>query len=335
MSDSLDIRGFEGGNGFGEAKACVAQKGAPQAVMQNACQKIFHSLMGHCFFAALQEGNHLLMAEMTQEIQMHRQRCLSCGNDTGDFKNSRTADAEVRKLDFTCIFRKDFAVSLHEDRAICTHALERLHEGSIGFYLHQRREQFGNGMPLTFQKVIAALRAAKLCACHAATADDNGIGVEGFLLGKHLKAALFAALQRRDLKGGAHLYAHFLQSKPQHIYHTACLIGKRIDLAAWLYGGNQPERLEKCKRFFGIKGLQGSLCKYCVLPMVIFHCQLCVGEIAATVACCEKLASNARLSFQNTNLCTLFSCGKCRHHAGGTTADNKNLHCVTFLFYGN
>ena len=275
------------------------------------------------------------MAEMTQEIQMHRQRGFFCGNDTGDFKNSRAADAEVRKLDFTCIFRKDFAVSLHEDRAICTYALQRLHEGSIGFYLHQRREQFGNGMPLTFQKVIAALRAAKLCACHAATADDNGIGVEGFLLGKHLKAALFAALQRRDLKGGAHLYAHFLQSKPQYIYHTACLIGKRIDLAAWLYGGNQPERLEKCKRFFGIKGLQGSLCKYRVLPMVIFHCQLCVGEIAATVACCEKLAPNARLSFQNTNLCTLFSCGKRRHHAGGTAADNKNLHYVTFLFYGN
>ena len=45
----------------------------------------------------------------------------------------------------------------------------------------------------------------------------------------------------------------------------------------------------------------------------------------------EKLAPNARLSFQNTNLCTLFSCGKCRHHAGGTTADNKNLHYVTFL----
>lgn len=39
MRDSLDIRGPEGGNGFGEAKACVAQKGAPQAVMQNACQK--------------------------------------------------------------------------------------------------------------------------------------------------------------------------------------------------------------------------------------------------------------------------------------------------------
>ncbi len=30
-------------------------------------------------------------------------------------------------------FRKDFAVSLHEDRAICTHAFECLHEGGIGF----------------------------------------------------------------------------------------------------------------------------------------------------------------------------------------------------------
>ena len=29
MRDSLDIRGLEGGNGFGEAKAYVAQKGAP------------------------------------------------------------------------------------------------------------------------------------------------------------------------------------------------------------------------------------------------------------------------------------------------------------------
>lgn len=27
MRDSLDIRGLEGGNGFGEAKAYVAQKG--------------------------------------------------------------------------------------------------------------------------------------------------------------------------------------------------------------------------------------------------------------------------------------------------------------------
>ena len=142
-----DIRGARGGNGFGEAKAYVAQKGAPQAVMQNPCQEIFHSLMGHCFFAALQEGNHLIMAEMTQEIQMHRQRCFSCRNDTGDFKNSRAADAEVRKLDFACIFRKDFAVSLHEDRAICTHALECLHEGGIGFYLHQRREQLGMVCP--------------------------------------------------------------------------------------------------------------------------------------------------------------------------------------------
>ena len=330
MGDTFDIGRFQGVDGVCEAEACVAQDGSAQSVMEDACQEIFQCLVRHHFFAVMEQGNHFFVAQISEEIQMDGHGCFSCGDGAGNFKDGGAADAEIRELDFPCVFRQNLTVSFYQNGTVSTNAFQGFYISGICFDLHQYGEEFCHGVAHAFQQFIAALGAAQFAACHTAAADDDRIRLQGFFAGKDLETTFFAFFQSSYFKGSTHFYPCFFQCQTEHIYHTARLIGKRVDLAAGFHSCDESQILEIFQCFFHRESGKGKVCKPCILSVVIFQCQFCVGEVAAAVACGKELAAHTSLTFQNGHFCTLFSGREGSHHTCCTAADDRYFHIFTF-----
>ncbi len=313
-------------NGSAGADSGGLTEHPPQAVVENARQKFIGGEGGGS--AAEQFLYQFRFFHAGEEVQNAFPVAASLAGIPGDFKDHRSTEAEVRKLNLSCGRPVQIAVVENCCVAVGPDALESGNASPGGLDLDQSRAELGTFVAKGPQELVARHGASQLGARQTAAGDDEPVKLQGFTAGGHEEFPVFFHLSDFKIRQNPNIFPS--QRKTQNVHHGVCLVGVGVYPAALLGDGEQAQLTEPFQCGLRTKLMQRVFCEGCILAMIAALQRVAVAQVAPAIARGTELAAQPGLPFHQDDLYVLmFRGGQSRSDPRRAAADDSNGHFFT------
>ena len=172
------------------------------------------------------------------------------------------------------------------------------------------------------QLVAAAVRT-KVRRCPSAACEHHGVAPEGRFARGDLPPAA-TRHQAGDFGFAAGFHPAVRQFVAKHIEDGGCLARAREDLSGLLPSRLDAEAPEECECRLQVESSQRRAGEFGVRPVKAVRGEMCVGEIAASIAGRQQLLADAGHALENGDRRAAPRRADRRDHAGRAPADDDD-----------